>query len=452
MNRRDPIIAPQTIAPTDNTLKVSAHCAASVAAGILGANLVATSSLGGGRMGNYDYNSTRAKTTMRIFGTEANSNPDGYLANFTYNLMTSEEIPYMNVHGANPSANKEYTEENWSARPYMIANDLLYDAGVYVPYFGDAEVVTINLDRGERHTICSFYHEPDVLIGCGEHNYTSLLQGFRQYNPDYHPYFADYALLQAEDLIESLFLQADILMGIATVMEAAMEATGKTTRYGQPTQIALDYERYMKGVYYYIMKQIDTGNIQKKTVAISPVYNVATARWELIHYTNRLTQYCTHTMDDLYFEHGGNATQPVTITTEELLQSDVIVTTDDAITDILEEQGLSYNGILINGTPECAFGITQNSHDNAMGIPLLAGSVYYTQDHRLNPIHLLAYFTERFYHVSRDFLQSELDAMLAPVRYLPVDTDLQLDSGEHPYNPETVEALICEGMDYLDTL
>lgn len=298
------------------------------------------------------------------------------------------------------------------------------------------------MDVGERKTICSFYHEPDLLIGCTGENYTAQLENYGQYNPQYDPLFVNYALLFRGSFAVRLFIMADSLLEIA----AAMEETGKKSRYGSPTAIACKYERYMKGVYYYVLNQISLGEIQKKTVAITPKYNALTKLWELPPFVGRLAQYCADITDNLYTQYGGNGTNTVTLTTEMLLRADVIIAEDDSLRVALEEQDLVYNGILIDAMPVCTFGMTYNSHENAMGIPLLAGCIYNDQDAQLNPVHFIAYFLEEFYHIKDEFLQAELDALLAPVRYLPVGTNLNLDDAAPFYSPAAVEALLDKGL------
>ncbi|MCC8122196.1 MAG: hypothetical protein LIO58_01440, partial [Oscillospiraceae bacterium] len=314
-------------------------------------------------------------------------------------------------------------------------------------------------------TVASFYYEPDVLIGSGDHMaYADYYSAYNyEYNRNYCPYHAYYNTSDSSttgNKVDALFGQADALWEIACAMEEAMQATGKTTRYAtSPTVIAEQYEKYVKGIYYYVSNQIDKGAIDKKIIAINPRYDADTWMWTLTYDTGRIGQYTENLFYDMYELYAESDTDSITLTTAELIEmTDVIVRLENSdysgisTKDAIEREGLSYDGIIIDSLPLTAYSLLGDSHDNAMGIPLFAGIAYYDQDPNLNPVNLIAYYAEKFYHVSAasSNLQYVIKSMfrddLGGLSYLPAG--LTLDLTANNYSSYQVEAMITKGLTY----
>ncbi len=403
-------------APVDpSVITASAYYDAMSAAEMLGANVVATSS--------YDVywrdTTPRLNTFLGIWGTDVNENPDPYVQNLFYN--------YDNYDIGDANSN----EGRWTATPYTILNDIMYDTWVEGKSGADLEEVDITIDGVTKHTTASFYYEADLLIGSGDpSDYARQLENYRvTYNEDYDPVFVRY---QTSDTMsadtfpsDALAVQCARLQEVAEVMEQVMAETGKTTRYAQsPSEIAQDYERYTEAIYNYTLYNLEQGLLEKKTVAICPTYQ-GDGTWTISSQSGWVKEYTRDTFYDLaddVLEITADVGS-MTITTDELMkQADVIVSFDPRTTE--ELKNCSYNGIVIDKLPLTTNSMLLDGIDNAIGIPLFVGTAYYDQDVKLNPVGLIAYYVKHFYHIEDEYaIREVLSTMLgedgANLEYLP---------------------------------
>ncbi|MCC8122251.1 MAG: C39 family peptidase, partial [Oscillospiraceae bacterium] len=346
-------------------------------------------------------------------------------------------------------------ETTWIAKPYTIANDFMYGSGVKEPNGSDLTEVDINYNSeydDPKHTVASFYYETDVLIGSGDAEaYAKVLVNYQNtYNANYNPYQAAYTVSSSSptnNKVDALFGQVEGLISIAEVLQTAMQETGKTTRYGKsPIEIANDYEAYVEGIYYYVLSKIEDGALRKKTIAINPRYEEHTGLWTLTEDTGRIGQYTSNILNDLVndttLNPNGEAT--IMVTTEQLCTVDMIIDIDDAagVQSVLEQLGHEEVPV-VNRVPVTMCSILGDSHDNAIGIPWFAGIAYYDQDNNLNPVNLIAYYVEKFYHVNADSIAA--DSNLQAVINLMFS---EYDGGAYSCLPDGITSLSLLGNGY----
>ncbi|MDE8701486.1 S-layer homology domain-containing protein [Adlercreutzia equolifaciens] len=206
------------------------------------------------------------------YASPANQNLDPYWAN----VWLKELKPSL---GITPNADKAPGHEVAlvpSERGMASANLSLYeDSGVsasfyYRPqiiaggqnaYAGYAEMVDKINATGKAHVAGA---DKDAENGIGLENYQA---GDESYDPiiiTQHAKAADGAYIAAGSMNGNM--QTLYLLAAAAEDVMASDPTF-VTRYGDPTEIAADIEELSYGSRYYVLKGIEQGTIQKKTVA-----------------------------------------------------------------------------------------------------------------------------------------------------------------------------------------
>lgn len=414
-------------ADDDNVLKVAAYRAAQVSVEILGADLVATLNMGG----QSSTTSASANAAMGIFGSDINESPDPYMYNFFYN--------YANYGMSD-------VEGSWTATPFTIAGDIIYGLGQGSPAGdNDTTAITINLGGVTKTTTTAFFQEADIIVGSGDSTaFADVLAAYQQtYNQDYNPTFVSY-----QGSVGTLISQCENLIEMAKTHEAIMAETAKTTRYeSKPLEIATDYDKYVRGIYYYVLSEIADGNLTKQVVAMSPTYDSDSGVWTLSNKTDRPAQYCADISTDMYTMLGGNGTDDITITSAELAQyADVAYSTNVDVRGILSQAGVSSTNMprVFTTLPACIYGMTMNTHENGMGIAYMASYLYYDQDADLNPANMIAYFVQNFYHVTDNNAIKSVVAEMLQSATVPDGVSASLSG----YNKTDVESLIIKGIEY----
>ncbi len=421
----------------DNIITASAHRAASPILGIMGVN--ATSGFG---MINGSAPSTLAEAqecaAMGIWGSSLNENPDPYYWNYFYNF---------------------YAEENG----LETSDDaLINNAAAASPVAADTTLI-----EEYGNISVSLYTRPDILVGCASSNSGSDTNGyddqlvtiasFYSYNEDgelviesehyqdgdenYSPKLVSYQTTTIENMIASMYALADAITEVE-------EETGKTTRYGDVQEIAADYESYIYGIIAYVQEELAANGLSEKTFAFVTAVNedgtftIGGADYNSATSLGRAYEYCIAAATPL-------ATETTTVTLDELLKADVIITLNNQnlTAEAMAEAGVdsySYDGILITNSPSSLYGITMNSVENAVGYAYVIGSMY-CDILDIDPVELCAYFYQHFEHIS------DLDSLATVVltnfadTILPEGVSATLSSN---YSADSVEAKIIKGMLY----
>ena len=427
-----------------SVVTVAAHRAAQTAPEFLGANLVTSAKLvdSTGKTAAEVFELAKTKPMLGVFGSSANANPDPYIYNYFYNT-------YAAAYGKTLSA------------------DHVYDTATGNPFQADTTTVP------EYGTSISLVRRPDILFGTGAAadggTYVELIADLPENkdddpNNDYNPRLVAYQITTTYDMISAL-------QNLAMEMqEIIVESNGKkTARYGDPTIIAGNYEKYIKGIQFYILSQLESKGIQKKTVAIIDPKDLGDGTFTAFNSnvpsgtagSTRAAEYVetttTNIIEKLNIKNVGTAETPAyKLTAQELTKADVIfisgtqgavMTEDEFVTMLVDTYKINKDDIptIYATNPNAVYGIIMNSTENALGFGVYQGFIYF-DDLGFNPIHAAAFFYENFYHLTdANALQSAISANFQNAS-LPdkVTTDLS------NYSSKDFEAKLAEGMKYYE--
>lgn len=447
-----PPTSPMTV--DDSVITVAARRAAQVSPEILGANVVATSLIGGGGSSAIQGGTQGAGTPLStasinpmlgIFGTSTNANPDPYYYNFFYNSYAA-------------------------ANGLAATGDEVINIGG--PAFSPA-VADTNIYPQYENTSGMLYRRPDILLGTAAntsvdtHNstyteYGSLVEILPENidsnpNNDYDPYLIPYGMTTTYDM-------GDTLVVMASKMQEIIDKSNgtKKTRYSEsPTTIANNYIKYIKGIQTYVLSELDKKGLEKKVVAIIDptdkgdgtflAYNTPAS-------SPRAAEYVENTTTNLLSVLGktANGKGEYYLTAQELTQADVVITgTKTSATAsalqftalLVDKYGVQESQVpdLLATLPDCVYGISMQSAENAMGFGYFLGFVY-SDEININPIYTSAYFYEKFFHVTdNSALQASIAANFANAsKPEGMNTDLS------NYNAADIELMIAKGMEYYE--
>ncbi len=488
--------APEEAMKVDDDVVTGATAAANtVALSLLGIDV--TSSNGAGVYNSSGSTGSLGTDSMNlgIFGSDLNDSPDPYLYNFFFNLSDT---------GVGAGDYSYETNLAWSAAPYT----LLWEANKSGPT-GRASGTTY-IDVGGSYTAKTtnpaFYYEPDILLGGSTNGYASELATYQStYNSSYNPivflgygtstgmYAANGSRSDGLGLEYNQFDMNTGLVYLGSVVQNMMNSSKETTRYDQsPYEIAVNYDKYSRGLYYYVNELISDGDLIEVRYATSVSYD-STEGYFVSEGTDRASQYASGIGEDIYdlLEAGytfddGTALESTTVTegsktTEgyyltldqmvEILNENAVYDEDSETTLATgvivgsahnEDTGMTalYNaGIrFLDDLPSCAYGITMQTVENGMGIPYYIGCFYNEQDTDsdlgLDPADYLYYWIVNFYHVSNSTSLQTIYTNMISECYVE-DTcgyDFSSATVSGNYNATSVESQIVSGIAYYKTL
>lgn len=372
--------------------RVAAHNAAASAPEFLGANLVTVGNpVAGATEPGAVFEKAQENAFLAIFGTSMNANADPYMWNYYYNT-------YARANGKSPT-NSE---------------DAVYPLPSLAPMMADTTPVT-----EFNGAPASVYLKPDILLGIGTNSttktgYTEVLESLKKSEPgrygSYNPILVDYKPSTMTDQMDTMYRLAK-----------AINDSGKTGRYGDPVAIAKNYEKYIKGIQYYIWSQIKQGKTEKKTIAIIDATS-ASEGGKFTAYTSnvvsgtakstRAAEYLENTTDNLIdtlkVPNVGTASEPAyKLTPKQVAKADAIYITghqggsmsEDEFLNLMNKYGIKSKDVppVYAALPKTTYGIVMNSVENGVGFGLFQGFVY---SDIINPVYAAAYFQEKFYHVT----------------------------------------------------
>ena len=375
----------EPMAVDEGIITASAHRAASPILGMMGLN--ATSGFGminGGAPKDLDDAQTRF--ALGVWGTGLNDSPDPYYWNYFYNF-------YAQANGL-PTVDDALINGDVAASPGMADGNLQEEFGNISYSLATRPQILVGVQtRGAAADDTSGYDEQLAAI----HGFTSDSPYYHEGDENYSPELVSYQFTYLKDMIQSVYRLAD-------AVKAVEKASGKTTRYGDVTEIAKHYEKYVYGLIAYVQEELASKGLPMKTVAVVTAINddgtytladsVARSATSLV----RAYEYTMCVSESLVDKLGST-----TATLDELLTADAIVTINNqniSNSAMLESFGdKSYDGILVASQPATLYGITMNSVENAMGNAYVVGSIY-SDVLDLDPVELCAYFYYHFLHVS----------------------------------------------------
>ncbi|MCD8133992.1 MAG: hypothetical protein LUE19_09110, partial [Clostridiales bacterium] len=425
---------------------------------------------------------------LGIYGSDINDSPDPYIYNYFYNLYTTQ------------SGGGNYDAENysaWTATPYSLN----WSSNKTGPTGQANGTTTITIDGVTKTTNPAFFYEPDILLGGSTNGYATELANYQaDYNKDYNPtvflgygggsgnYAASGTRADGLGLEYNQFEMTKGVVYVGSVTQNLMNETGKRNRYDQGTyEIAVNYDKFDRGLYYNTLSKIDNGSLVQVRYASSLSYDTDTGYF-VSKDTGRSAQYASGIGIDIYdllldgyvFTDGTvletsiktttsttgwgavNTTESTGyyLTTDQLIEilnaptaenanaTGIIIGSDLNSVDT-SENDLANAGIRsLNNLPNCIYSMTAQTVDNGMGIPFYIGFFYYNQDESLNPIGYIYYWMENFYHVS------DTEAMDLVVQNMLEDADipsalsLSGSSFSTNYSASEIEAQIVAGIEY----
>ena len=427
--------SPMTV--DDNIITASAHRAASPLLGILGVNAVSGFGMINGSAPE-SLAEAQECAAMGIWGSSLNENPDPYYWNYFYNFYAEEN---------GLELSEDYLiNGSWSGSPVMADTTLFEEYGnisgsLYTR--PDLLIGTAASNSGsdttgyddQLATIASFYSYDE------EGNLVIESEYYQEGDESYSPKLVSYQTTTIENMIASVQAAADAITEIE-------EETGKTTRYGDVQVIASDYETYIYGIIAYVQEELAANGLEQKTFAFvtevneDGTFTIGGADYNSATSLGRAYEYCIAAATP-------TTTETTTVTLEELLEADVIITLNNsAITsETMAEAGVdssTYDGVLITNNPASLYGITMNSVENAVGYAYVIGCMY-ADTIDIDPVELCAYFYQNFEHIT------DLDSLATVV--LTNFSDTILPDGvsatlSEDYSAEAVEEKLIKGMLY----
>lgn len=366
-------------AVNSSIVTATAHRAASPLPDMLGANTPS-----GFGMINGSAPTTLAEAedslALTVWGSDWNESPDPYWWNYYYNFK-----------GGNSS--KALLNPGTSGSPVMADKTLV--AG-----YGNISV--------------SLFTRPDVAIGVSSNNSVTDTHGYDDQintihsfvlgdgfyvtgDETYNPLLVPYDSTTLDTMIDTMYNAAD-----------ALKDTGKGTRYGDPEDIAIDYENYIKGIKGYIKEVIGEDNY--KTVAI--VSGVTTAdgvnTYTIDGYgsasgtsTNRYVEYT----DDVTNNLTSNAS--ATVSSAQLAAADAIIITTNTLEETIKDDATitaSDAELISIDEMDNLYGVRMNSVENALGMGYILARIYDNVATDLNAKYVYEYFASKFYHIKSDKL------------------------------------------------
>ncbi len=474
----------------DNVLTGATAAANTVVLSLLGINVAASNGAGvynsSGSTSAYGTDSSN----LGIFGSDINDNPDPYLYNFFYNINSTQ------------TGTGDYDAEAtsaWTATPFT----LLWNNNKSGPTGGASGTTTITVAGVTKTTNPAFFYEPDILLGGASNGYATELANYQaDYNENYDPtIFLGYGTGSGQyaasgtrsDGLGLEYNQFDMTKGVVylgSVVQNLMNETGKVNRYDQGTyEIAVNYDKYDRGLYYYVQSEIASGGLTQVYYASSLSYSSDTGYYTVSQGTGRNAQYASGIGVDIYDlledgyvfsdgtvvekttsssssssqggqggQGGSSSSSGYQLTTAQLIEilnaptsacaeaTGVVIGSSASSVDptgALEEAGIRF----LNSLPSCVYGMTMQTVENGMGIPYYIGFFYYDQDSSLNPINYIYYWMENFYHVSdNNSMETVVTNMLSSAD-LPTSLNLA-DKTTSGYSASTIEAQIVAGIAY----
>lgn len=445
----DSLVPTEPMEVDNNIIKIGAHAAATTAVHYLGGNLVTERDSdftnkgfgAGAESATEKLQNAKSGLNLTIFGSKLTSNPDPYLWNYFYNLY----------------ADANSIEEKSNDAVYLIPN-----AGG--PTTADTTIVQ---ELGTSYTLD---RRPEILYGIGSADqgndpYGSLITDIREANAKEGD--AEYNPIKVQANSNSIADQIGSMYDLANAMNQVKAATGKTGRYGDPMEIAKKYERLQKGLQLYVQKKIADGTVQKKKVAVIDAAGAEPGSANsYVAYTSDVSQgtaksqrgaeYSENVADNLVnvlnVKNEGTEDAPVYhLTTEQLKQADVIITmgqsttvTEEQMVEKLREDGWSDSDLkdvsFVTTAPDGIFGITMNSVENIIGVPLMMGSLY---PEVVNMYHGAMYIYENFWHTDSANLNALINA-----NFNDAGVDVPQGATTAGYSSAAIEKMLDEGFAY----
>ena len=277
----------------------------------------------------------------------------------------------------------------------------------------------------------------------------------------YNPIGVTYDRVNLPHMIATMYRLAE------AADEVVEDDSSLSARYGDPIEIAKDYERYIVGQKGIVKKAIDGGNVKTKTIALVESYDSDAKTYEVITdgvaegtaTTNRYLE-AVQGVTNNYYDTVGEAGAS-SVTADQLKDNvDVIILgtaagTDNtgSVKDYLQADGLADKTFYcVNWANGSAFGTTVNSVENAQNIGRILPCVY---PEVLDQSDMIAYYYDTFYHLKSGSIASIIDERMDGVRNWAKSDSASYTNWDasdvSDYNHDQVENLLKYGIVYLNS-
>lgn len=416
----------------------------------------------------------------------------------------------LGVSGVEETANDWYDMNNlfnWSGPKYLLMGTTLYNSNPN-PYFynymyktsGNSVVINTSREgggRGPAGGLAAYGVDatddavwnalPDIVVGTGikggatadytSDEYAGAIE--EALGVEYNPVGIDYNMTNNSEFIDTMYSIAEAADDIVANSDGV-----KKLRYGNATDIAVNYEKYIRGTQGYVLHQLSANDAQKKVVASVSGYDTTTNTFRLLvsgeaegtsstnRYLEAVEQVSTNLVDALGIKgtdvtstgrDGQETTTTVySCTAEELAKADLVVIGGQQgqgsevltkIADILnkmssEQQAKCYYVTDANNSAGSMYGVTMNSVENAQNIGRIIGCLY---PEYIDQDDWMSYYYDVFYHVKSADLADAIDKAMDGVRNWDSTGDATTWTTEDAstYNKDDVQGKLDIGVSYL---
>lgn len=266
--------------------------------------------------------------------------------------------------------------------------------------------------------------KPDVVIGTGtksgvaDYDSASYI-GSDLYNSGYHPKGVAYKSGENANIISEMY-------DIAKAGDEVAASTGKKLRYGNATNIAKNYEEYVRGTQGLIMKAIDNKVVKKKTIALVNAYDSTSKTYTLTKPGAELTGAAAGTSEtDHYLDMTNSVTDNLatklnktTVTASELAKADVVLVggnsaNSKAVAEQLPPSMLSKTYYTDGYNAGAIYDVMHNAVDNIQNAGRILGFIY---PEVVDQNDWICYYYSKFYHVKDGKLAEVIDKAMDGVR------------------------------------
>lgn len=369
-----------------------------------------------------------------IFGTSTyNSNPNPYMVNAVYNAQNADAIAAGTTAAATPS--------------------MVFDG-----YRSGGPTASMEAYGAKEGNEVVWDLLPDVIMGNNK--------GYDYNSAEFAPAagaangVANYSTIGVVYDTTNIYTMIDAMYDLAAAGTQAAATTGKSLRYGNPTDIAEHYELYVKGIQGYVLKQL--GTKAKKTVALISNYDPATETYTLVPTgvaegtaaSNRYLEAVQFVATNL-----GDSVQ--TVTAAELDKVDLIMVGSQAGSEVLSDtetivgslsasqQKKTYWVNSANGSSGSCYGVVMNSVENAQNFGRIMGCLY---PEYVDQSDLIAYYYQNFYHLKTSALSTAIANAMDGVRNwnnTAADATSWETSDVKDYSEAATEKILLTGAKYI---
>ncbi len=280
----------------------------------------------------------------------------------------------------------------------------------------------------------------------------------------------------------NIYTMIDSMYNLATAANNAAAGENKQTRYGNPTTIVANFERYVKGTQGYVLKQLNKDGKSKKSVCLIYDYDKAHDKYKILvtgksegtatanRYLEAVQNVATNIADDglpISTEGSGDDEITYATATRELVEDCdlIMVGSQSGMENITSTEGIlsslsttaqdkAYWASSENGSAGSCYGVVMNSVENAQNIGRILGCLY---PEYIDQSDWIAYYYQNFYHLKSDKLAKAIDNAMDGVRNYNAKGSSQTattweKSDVNGYKQKDVANKLAEGMSYLVSL